>query len=290
MLVGGAAADGDSWAIDREESAARENPRGCSGHLPACYAVWQEVQMDPAVSFPEGWTAPPELAGPLPRTTRISEDGRGAATRVVVLLLASIVLVVLGCIGAAQTMTRMEALRLEGRETTGEVTALRHRFGGAYGVRYAFNANGRALEGVSEAPKDIGNGLREAAPLPILFLPSNPAINHPAAWQESGSWVWDLWFVPMMPVAAAILVLTQMRRQRRLVAGGVPTAGIVTKRSRNSQGAWWVDYQFHTEDGKVAKGRGHLGLEIGATICVLYLPQDPRRNQPYLRSWYRVVW
>jgi hypothetical protein len=54
---------------------------------------------------------------------------------------------------------------------------------------------------------------------------------------------------------------------------------------------WWVEYQFRTEDGRTVKGGGwpENRLEIGATICVLYLPQNPRLNQPYPMSYYRVA-
>jgi len=245
--------------------------------------------VDSNVSFPEGWTAPPELTGALPRETRISKDGIGAATVATALLLAAIGIVLLGCKVEAQEMAKRAALRRDGREAVGEVTNLRHVWGGAYTVSYSFNANGVVFTGESSAPEHIWNGLREALALPVRFLPSNPAINHPAVWEESVSSDWFAFAIALLPAAAGILVLTQLRRQRRLVAEGVPTAGVVTKCYRGGKGSWWIDYQFRTEDGRVAKGIDNVRLEIGATICVLYLPQDPRRNRPYLRSYYRVA-
>jgi len=244
--------------------------------------------MDPQVSFPEGWTVPPELTGAAPRETERSEEGAGSVLSVTLLVLAAIAMVVLSFIADARQKAKTEVLRREGRETMGRVTGLRHK-PGAYTVRYAFNANGVAITGESPAPEDTWNGLRDADPLAIRFLPSNPAINHPAAWEGSGKSYWVMFFIPAMPVAGAILILIQLRGQRRLVAEGVPTAGVVTRCARGSRGGWFVNYQFRTADGSAAKGSANLRMEIGATICILYLPQNPQRNQPYLGSWYRVA-
>jgi hypothetical protein len=243
--------------------------------------------MDPSVSFPAGWTAPPELMGALPRETRMSKDGIWAAMRAAFLLLAAIAIVLLSCNMEASEIARRAALRRDGREAIGEVKDLQHVWGSAHTVSYAFNANGVALTGKSSAPEHIWSGLRKALPLTVRFLPSNPAINHPAAWEESVLSDWFTFAIAPLSAGAGILVLLQLRRQRQLVAKGVPAAGVVTKRSRNSRGLWWVFYEFRTEDGRVAKGSDRACLEIGATICVLYLPQDPRRNQGYLGSWYR---
>jgi hypothetical protein len=70
-----------------------------------------------------------------------------------------------------------------------------------------------------------------------------------------------------------ILALAPFRGQRQLTIEGVPTAAVIAKCSPGSRGVWPVEYQFRTTDGSVVKR--HTGntsrLEVGATICVLYL-------------------
>jgi hypothetical protein len=240
--------------------------------------------VDPNVSIPEGWTAPPELTGALPRETRMSEEGAGWATLVAFMMLAAMALAVWIPVAQARQKARTEALRREGREAAGKITGLWRK---SNKVIYAFNANGVALTGEADAPRDTWDGLRIADPLAIRFLPSNPAINHPAGWEASSNWAPLV--APALLAVGVILILTDLRGQRRLVAEGVATAGVVTRCCRGRQGGWAIDYQFRAADGTVVTGSRGGRLEIGAIICVLYLPQDPRKNQPYLGSCYRAV-
>jgi hypothetical protein len=50
-------------------------------------------------------------------------------------------------------------------------------------------------------------------------------------------------------------------------------------------------YQFRTPDGAVLKGRDRISgrTEPGATVCVLYLPDSPKRNYIYPMTLYRVA-
>jgi hypothetical protein len=239
--------------------------------------------MDPNVSIPEGWTAPPELTGAVPRETRMSEEGASSATLVTFIMLAAMALAVWISVAQARQKARTEALRREGREAAGKTTDLLHK---SNKVIYAFNANGVALTGEADAPRDTWDGLRTGDPLAIRFLPSNPAINHPAGWEASSNW--GLLVAPAWLAVGGILILIDLRGQRRMVAEGVATAGVVTRCSRRRRG-WFVDYQFRAADGTVVTGSRDLRLEAGTTICVLYLPEDPRKNQPYPGSRYRAV-
>ena len=86
--------------------------------------------MDSNISFPERWTAPPELIGPLQRETRLSRDGIGTAIGATAFLLAAIAIVLWA--GAVQTKqtAHTAALRREGAQTAGRHhcdTPLRHR-------------------------------------------------------------------------------------------------------------------------------------------------------------------
>jgi len=248
--------------------------------------------MDPKLSFAEGWTAPRELTGESPRKTRLWKMGISTAIVATVFLVGAAVFLLWAGMQAAQQTARTAALRREGREAAGEVRRLwvSGRSLTPW-VGYAFRANDLTFTGKSKVPKHLSRGFREASPLPVRFLPSSPAINHPAAWEDSALSDWAVLVVPVAPAALGFIFLMQLRGQRQLGAEGVPAAAVVTKCTRGIKGGWWVDYQFRTEDGRMAKGGGwpESRLEVGATICVLYLPQNPRLNQPYPMSYYYVA-
>jgi len=196
--------------------------------------------MDGGASLLKGWTAPRELTGALPRETRISRHGIGAAGFCGVLLFTTIAIIAWVCNGKVQEMAQKDLLRREGRDAPGEVYSVRHVLGGPYIVRYTFRANGVVFEGRSPAPRQIRGTLRETDHLTVRFLPLAPAVNHPAAWEESALPGWGAFVVPAIPAVVGILILAQLRRARRLVAEGVATAGVVTRCYRGSRGSWWV--------------------------------------------------
>ena len=70
--------------------------------------------MDSNISFPEGWTAPPELTGALPRESRLTEAGSAMAMIATLFLLAAIAIVIWGSIRAVKQMVHTSALRREG--------------------------------------------------------------------------------------------------------------------------------------------------------------------------------
>ncbi len=249
-------------------------------------------ELDPNISFAGDWTAPGELTGMVPRKARLWNNGIATTLVAIVFLAAAVGFTIWAGTKAAQQMAQTAALRREGQETLGEVKRL-WRSGRSMTPRvsYTFTTQGAVFTGESRVPEPLWRGLWEAGHLSIRFLPSSPAINHPVAWEESALSAWAMLVFAVVPAALGILFLTQLRRQRHLATEGLPAAGVVTKCSRGSKGGWWVEYQFRTEDGKIAKGGGwpEDRLPVGANTCVLYLPQNPRLNQPYPMSYYRVV-
>jgi hypothetical protein len=246
--------------------------------------------VDSVVSFPEGWTAPPELMGPVPRKTRLSADGVASATVMTGLLLLALAGTVWACIAMARYWTRTAALRDEGSEIVGEIKRLwSSGRGSTHMVSYEFTANNVAFTGQSSVPTDRRHELRVGDPLRIRFVPANPATNRPADWEESALDSSLTFLIPIVPGVFGVVLLSQLRWQRRLVAEGLPAAAVVTRCYRGSRGSRWIDYQFRAEDGRVGEGTDNVRLEVGTAICVLYLPRNPRRNQRYVGSCYRVV-
>jgi hypothetical protein len=248
--------------------------------------------MDPVISFPEGWTPPRELARALPRDVSMSGRGIFKATVAVVLMVASVPAFLFLRNHSLQQAARIERLRVEGREATGEIVRL-WRSGdrsATHMVAYAFSADGRRLRGEASAPPKLWDGLRKAGFLPVRYLPSDPGVNHPAAWDESRLPVWLVLLFPAMLLGGGVVILVVLRRQATLLAEGLTAPGVVTRCLRTKDG-WRVRYQFRMKDGAVAKGSAQMSrrLEAGATLCVLYLQQNPRRNQTYPVCSYRLA-
>jgi hypothetical protein len=210
-----------------------------------------------------------------------------------------------GGINVVQEVQHKAALRRDNGETVGEIT--RTRKGKTTDVvYYAFTVDGRSYVGGAEVPTDLRYDLRGSKFLPIRYLPANPDVNHPAAWEWSLIF-WrpqnsDLihlpgfsseleWLLgPLIFGPIGLVFLVGLHRERKLIAEGAPAIAVVTKCSRGTRGRFLVEYEFHTEEWRVMTGRcSDSRKEIGASFCVLYLAQNPRRNMTYPSSDYRVV-
>lgn len=227
-------------------------------------------------TFPETWTAPPELTGPLPRHV---QPPSGMLFPALVLLSCSGVLL-WGLYRAAGEYAASVALRHGSQETTGVVTFSTWR--GATRVSYRFTVNGATFSGSSSATIHHQADLKKGDRLPIRFLPSNPAINRPAEWEgPEGDWWLGCAFSGLL-VAVFLWGLLSTRRYLQVQAEGLPAAGTVISCLSSGRQSWEAKYQFRA-GGQLLEGSGSLAelLEPGATICVLYLPQSPRRNLVY---------
>jgi hypothetical protein len=246
--------------------------------------------MEAKVSFPANWAPPRELARALPREVSMSVRGTFMAILSVVFLVATVPLFIFVRNQDLRQAAPGELLRTQGREAQGEVTRLwRQTNPNTPMVTYEFSAGDRRLEGNASVPEKLWNAVRKAGFLPIRYLPSDPSINHPVAWQDPPPPVWLPFFLPAFLVGCSIVLVVSLRRQARLAAEGCPSVGVVTGCYRVKR-RWSVRYQFRTKDGVTAKGSSRLDhpLDTGAAICVLHLPENPRRNQIYPLPLYRV--
>jgi hypothetical protein len=247
--------------------------------------------LDPNVAFPENWTPPRELSRALPRETTLS--GRGMFNIILggIFLIAAIALGFWIHNDGAQQAQQTSALHAQGQEANAEITRLsREGKGSTPAVAYAFTANGVRIVGHASAPNDLWPKLQKAGFLLVRYLPSNPAVNHPAAWDPDGVPAWFPVLIPAMWAVGALILLNMLRRQAQVAAEGIPAPGVVTKCSR-IKGGWSARYQFRTKDGAIVKGRDRVysKLEPGANVCVLYLAEKPRRSYLYPLCLYRVA-
>lgn len=242
--------------------------------------------MVPDLHVAEALTIPSELNAQVPRRTRISGNCIPRVMSAVLCLAFGISGAYFLIRGAMQDEQTKSSLRRERNEATGDVTRIiKSR------VDYRFTVNGATFTGQAVRPDPKQIGLRESDPIRIRFLPSNPAVNHPAAWEESPS----IWFgvtLSLMVASGAMVPIAWLRKDRRLVAEGMPVIAVITNWTRGSKGGYYAHYEFQTQDGDRITGSGgpyEIAKEIAARMCVLYLPTNPRENQIYETLGYRAA-
>ena len=248
--------------------------------------------MDPNFSSIELASIPRELTDPQPRRFRLSKNGsRMVIAAVIMLALAAAYGLWVG-LDRIQQLQNRAALRHDGSETVGEITRL-WSAGRSLKTRvsYTFAVNGMSFAGEVRVPNQLVRNLRESNTLPIRYLPANPAVNHPAAWEGSALLDWDSFVGPVVGMALALFLFVTLRSERRLVVEGVPAVGEITQCAPGRRGGFSVSFDFRTQDGSITKGSGwsQSHREIGERVCVLYLPKNPRRNLSYPSLNYRVA-
>jgi len=155
-------------------------------------------------------------------------------------------------------------------------------------VTYRFEYGARTYSRSVGTPVRIWRTLAPGADLPVRFVPSRPAINHPVAWPQNGLPFWFPYFLAAMTTVPAFLLPIPVRYEARLLAEGRPAPGRVTGFKRDK--AIRVQYEFRLLNGAVAKGKVNRSKPpvIGAPLCVLYDPENPRRNAIYPLSLVRL--
>ena len=249
--------------------------------------------MEPSPTLGRPAAIPSELTGPLPRKVRSSPGGIQSAffaAAVVALALAGTSWMAMRGVHEFQNRA---ALRSEGVEASGQVTGFSYagKHNGILVVQYSFPVNGISFPGKADVPRRLERDVKGSSTLPIRYVPANPAVNHPADWDEPlFSAVVPLMF-PILPVAVGIMMLMSDHRERRLLAEGRPAIATITKSHLyGSRAHHYWQYEFRTRDGDI-----HTGMipfddsqQVGESFCVIYLPQNPRRNLPYPLFDYRI--
>jgi hypothetical protein len=242
---------------------------------------------------------PDELAGALPRRVRLSVKGLTSLVYACALFGLSVALVAWSCAATLRQMKHREELRAEGREATGEITRFWTR-GGKWWVSYSFAAEGTSFSGEARVPKrledNLGKGLDERSSLSILYLPANPSISYPSAWEQPARQV-QAGLIPIIALASLLAVLgigllLPFSRDRQLIQEGMPSVGVITKFNRGrARASDSFCYEFRLSDGRAITGVSPCdgAPEIGTNVCVLYLPKNPERNGQYPLQYYRVA-
>ena len=244
----------------------------------------------------KNWVAPRELLHSPPRHVVLSGGGVALAVLGVIL--------VLGAIAAAAFLGRESSrqgenyrlLQQEGREadarivrrwwTKGENKRLR--------VKYEFAVEGRSYVKEVKVPKARANTVAEDGAIRIRFVPSNPAINHPAAWNSEPMPSWPAIVVGIGLLILAAGIAMALRRQMELLSEGRAAPAIVTKISKEQHqhgSSTIIHYEFPLLSGNIAKGKSacsRKGVDTGTVLPVVYDPNNTRRSAIYPLSLVRV--
>lgn len=237
---------------------------------------------------------PPEVSGPIPRKVGLNFDGDGRFLLIIILCFFIPGLIFLGWNGYGDfnQFQHRAVLRNNAREVVGEVTGFSWGRYSPISVHYRFAVDGATYSGKALEPKSPGPGTSYSKGDDILirFLPSNPTVNHPGAWEWSPTDGWYFVLAEVFFTSLGGVVLAYLLRDRKLARKGKVAAAMVTACTRDDR--WFrVEYEFRTEDGVLMKGHDDFKDEygVGARIWMLYLPQRPQRNHRYPLSTFIVV-
>jgi hypothetical protein len=230
-----------------------------------------------------GAQIPIELTGPTPRVTRLAASGVQLRVIAAIYLLMALAGAAWAVINGVQQTQRRTALRLNGRESQGQVTRISRSM-----VYYTFPVDGTYYLGNARAPRAQVKVLNTHDSLAVRYLPENPAVSHPAAWEWTVLLDGGFIYGPCVFVGLGAVFLISLGSDRKLAAEGAVAQGTVTGSSTGRRGGFIVKYEFRTEDGSVLNGIGASAelRQQGAAVWVLYLPARPGRNRPYpLMNW-----
>jgi hypothetical protein len=245
--------------------------------------------------FDESNSFPAELMSPTPRSVRLSGTGW-------LNLLAATLFFVLGVAGGVTIVkyvlheaAAQNALRHHGDEALGQITEMWTKRSVPH-ISYSFSVDGVRFSGNSVVPTTRSRSQNRGDSLPIRYIPADPNINHPAAWEDSPYSA--LWMLPF-PAAIAFCGLMLIRRfpvQRQLAMKGIAVRGRISRTDWNgpSKGQRYASYTFrnaNNDEVEVGSCPSDYIYKAEVNCWVLYLPTNPKRNEiyPFPIEFFRVT-
>ena len=234
----------------------------------------------------DGWSPPVELTRSMPRPVQLKGQG-------VVLLIMAFVFAAAGIGGGiafriqgVHEEATARQMKADGQETDGVVERL-WRTGGKSPrdmVAYQFSVRGDLYHHEADISRSHWDALYSGSPIAIRYLPSNPKISFPAADPPTPMPLFVAFVFGGSFLLSSGLMYNMVRSARRLLEDGRAAPGVVTGnrmmggRNRRNQ----IVYQFKLQDGSAYRGRASRGsIPEGTRICVVYNPDNPRRNAPF---------
>lgn len=236
----------------------------------------------PAENSDHVWRVPPELEQSAPRRVRL--NGFGIAY--CIFSLASFVFGA-GLSGRVvkdelnrQSANRLLSRRLasEGRESEATITRLFKGMGSVVSFEYA--VDGRRYESNAFIAAEHWRVLQVGSPLAIRYLPSDPDKAYPDDDPPDSQNHWST-ALPMAGMivafmsAFALIFLSKVLPERRLLAQGDVAQGVLTGCKAGSQGrssGYFLNYSYSLPEGGTCEGKAFRGKPItaGSAVTVLY--------------------
>jgi hypothetical protein len=239
----------------------------------------------------DNWTPPDSLGYSSLRPVRLTGQGKALIGTAVALVIGAAVLGIFLGRTARRQAEEQRLLRTEGILADATVTRAwidgskeRQRW-----IAYRFGYGDRIYSHRVQTPRNSWEGLSAGSIIAVRFVPAQPSISHPIAWDMRPLPFWLAYVISGTIAASAFFVLIPVRRQARLLAEGRPAPGHVTG-FKKADKYLVVKYEFRLLSGAVAKGRANTSKPPveGSTLCVLYDPENPRRNALYPLSLVRL--
>jgi len=231
------------------------------------------------------WQPPNELRSLGPRDVRLNGRGIVIVCLTIVFLIAGPLLQSFIARELQRQSTRVQLLAENGTAVTASVVRLWHGSDKSHTpmVSYRFDTGREVVLGQSALVSSAWDSLHPGDSFAVRYLSTSPRINAPAEGTPAPAPVWISWMPLIGFLVAPAIFAVMIRKQWRLLANGAPAAGTVTKVQRRKQ--LYVSYDFKLPSGEVFNGRSGASWknppQPGDRICILYDPDNPRRNNVY---------
>ena len=132
----------------------------------------------------------------------------------------------------------------------------------------------------------------------VRYVPREPELNIPAWGRPSGVPIWVPFLVAAQLAGGGLLIFARLSLQRRILSEGRAAPGLITYVGKVQRGPHGNNlgqkfrYEFLLLSGSIRQGKGGPVKNppaVGTPICVLYDPDNPKKNIPYPVRWARLV-
>ncbi len=248
-------------------------------------------------------TAPPvdripaELQRSTPREVALTAAGRFVTAVMFALAVGAVVAFALLYAKAGREARRQSETLAQAARTEATVTGVRVTSGKNPEriIAYQFAAGNQSYGGTARVRRNQLQAVTVGAPVVVGYVPSRPQENWLTG-HEPAPMPWALVAViPLSMLLGAAAAAYTLRAQHRLLAEGRPALATVmeSKRVRYGHGSTnRVRYEFTLPSGSTRTGRfdtNRAAPPAGATIVVLYDPDEPRRQGRYPFSLVRPL-
>ena len=211
-------------------------------------------------------------------------------------LRVTLIIALLGFLGCAWvacttfgTIRTQELLRHEGSMSDGIVTESTPNHGGVH-LKYRFEIDGVWYGGQAEMKANHYRAPTPGETIPILYLPNKPKVNLPRGWGWFSMWDMFPYLFLLFTMIAPGFVIAEVLRERYLARMGVVVEGRVTGCDLNRK-PFKVYYEFTTQESTAMEGSTDSTdeQEVGASIPIIYLRSNPRRNDRFPVGGFRIA-